>query len=873
MDFNTVVLAQLQSILESQSAVMESQRHLANTIETFQERLQGADFRSKSSQREVARHTTQEGEYISSSSTLKGDVGWPGNVVARYVSDSRTVVPAHTRASRCSVWEEPDAFHSFADTCCVILPDSKKQMFLDFASVLFVLWDLTTTSFFLSWDVEYTGIFWVGICVTPPFWTLDIVKHFCMAFYHDDALVTRKIPIAKSYLKSYFLIDLFVVIFDWSFLAFLTADQSGDRAVALLRAMKLIKLIRILELLRMSSRLLGRWNLYAERRFSELSQLVMSMVVPTLYILWCMHFLACLFYAVGSAKLGNGGRSWFRGLDEPDVGIEFENSPLINQYLAAYHWTIATISCAGNFEAPVTNPSERGVMIFTLVLGFIFGSVFISFLSAAIVDYEMKRNAKSSSLRDLRRYLAENQVCLATYQRVVKHAEKRLRTSDRLKEGDVDALSHLSRSLITDLRLEIQWPPLRCHPLFHLYELLDEDLPRRFCNDVLSSTDLYVGDELFKECDLAEAAHILTSGLLQYVQAPQTSKVANLTQTDVGPGSWLSEAALFSLWMHVGNAYAKLSSRLLIINATALSKTILRRDPVIHAIAIEYGREFHRRITLSSPPNAWPNDLVVPSTDYCDIVLSLPLQCQIEIGKCAIREIHHSRAADLVNELTSAKAVIILTSNCEVYRIKSIVVLRVQDEDGASLLAQIGKVEGGVVTPSVMLPACTLEKGELVSGWLARRLKDKFAFLDGKIEVIQTHRAVIESESKEFGIQTRYYRDEVFATFCDGHNIDLPGVKVKAAVQPSRSHTQKLAPSANFRRYTSMAAGRTASAVRFESEVRALIHWSDEENATIYSWLSKPEFDYLQSHSGTEWLGTCLKTCKFEPPASTELLI
>lgn len=867
-DFNALVLAQLQKIVESQSEILASQFRITKTFESLEGRFQTETSQSPDLELNeggancvglvgLSSETLGKGSSSpvhseppcrpSARSCTETDMSWPASICPRYFVDATKSSKLSNRRSAILL---DDPIPSTSSPWCVALSDSWLQILLDFVSVILVLWDLTTTSFLLSWDMKYTGIVWVGICVSAPFWTLDIMRHFFIAFYQNGELQTQRRAIAMSYIKTYFFIDLFVLIFDWVFLDLLTTHGSQNHWISI-RAVKFVRLVRIIDLLRTSSRLLGSWNLYAERKFGERVRLIISyLVVPTLYILWALHFLACLFYAVGASRAGKNGGSWFDTVGDLEGGTAFVQLPLLDQYLAVFHFAIAAVSLAGNFEGHVTSASERGVMLFALVVGFVFGSVFISFISAVIVDYQMKQNANSSRLRQLRKYLCENDVGSTTYQRVVKQAEQRLLASDRLKEEDVHALTFLSTTYMTDVRLEIQWPPLQRHALFRLYQMLDETVPRRLCKHALAYVDLSVGDELFKGRDEANYAYILTLGLIEYVQTPLMSKVDCLTSTDVKPGGWLAEAALFSRWHHVGVASARLSSRLLTIDSAEVVKVVLHRDPLVHAIAVEYGCEFHRRITLSSPPEAWPNDLGVPSTDYCEVVLSLSSQCQIEIGKCAIGTLSHSRSQALLDEVLVSKAVIILTGDGAVYRIKSIVVLRVEDE--GLLLAQIGKVKGGSLSPSVMLPACTLERGEFVSDCLSRVLKTKFSFLEGNISVVRTVCEVVESESKEFSVQTRYYRSVVYYEWNYTAHLNLPVIgSDNVSRKSSAKRTQSFVLRNGFRPPLSL---------------HAAIDWNDKENGTIYAWLSEREYEALQSAAGTEWLMTWLSERELDPP-------
>merc|ERR1712012_1197794 len=129
-------------------------------------------------------------------------------------------------------------------------------------------------------------------------------------------------------------------------------------------------------------------------------------------------------------------------------------------------------------------------------------------------------------------------------------------------------------------------------------------------------SSLLPGQQLFLAGTRAEAAYCIVMGMLQYVQSPTSSKVLMDTEDTVVAGAWVSEAALWSHWTHVGTLEASRACELLSLRAEVFTETMDHHGFVRH-INRDYARIFHSRLQAAKPPGKeWPTDLVVPHTKY-----------------------------------------------------------------------------------------------------------------------------------------------------------------------------------------------------------------------------------------------------------------
>ena len=123
-------------------------------------------------------------------------------------------------------------------------PNSRRRIGWDIASIAVVSYDVLTVPLvaFKGMDSELFKTIGLG---TTVFWTADIPFTF-LSGYHAGGVVEMRPPkIAKAYLKSWFWVDILIVLLDWLllFLASGVADLIG-----IMRISKTIRLTRILRI-------------------------------------------------------------------------------------------------------------------------------------------------------------------------------------------------------------------------------------------------------------------------------------------------------------------------------------------------------------------------------------------------------------------------------------------------------------------------------------------------------------------------------------------------------------------------------------------------------------------------------------------------
>ncbi|CAK0822917.1 unnamed protein product [Prorocentrum cordatum] len=534
-----------------------------------------------------------------------------------------------------------------------------------------------------------------------------------------------------------------------------------------------------------------------------------------------------------------------------------------------FHWSIAQI-CLGAMEVNSFTTTERFYSLMCLILGLLFGSTLVSSLSTAMFQVQMDMRDSYLKMKLVHCYLREKGVDRNLAVQVERQVAERLRQKGKLTEDKVTALDCMSASLRSKLRLDVFGRYLKQHPLFRLFMSIEVELVETLCRTCMKYTHLRRQDDVFHPGYEASRAYFFVSGAIVYRQEPGSSLAAGhgTIESYVREQSWISEAALWCHWIHVGHAQAS--------DATELAE--LHIEPFIEAVDQDsagselvraYGVQFHRRLQSAKPPTAdWPDDLQVPMTDWSDIVFSMGEWAQVIIGTDAVRQTFHSRhqhlrskastLSALTAEIREGRSTVMLNASGEMERIVSLAALEIHN-DRLQLLVELGKSDTGSMEPSGKLPGGKQQRGELVRETVDRLLDTKLAPICPQLEVGHLKRDLQWKPSQEYGVRTKYIRHVVSLSFSG--ELEAGGAVNVIRCDPTRRNSYCSAnaaesPLPNISPTTNPAArARISSALAHSLQQRDVFHIVGKQGkAGFYAWLASSEFEAISSLSGERFL-------------------
>ncbi len=181
-----------------------------------------------------------------------------------------------------------------------------------------ILYQSIFVPFRLCFNEDATGGFSVFETIIDVLFIFDIIFCFNIGFYKKGYLVMSRKEIAVNYLQTWFLIDLVASFpYSWFFaLGELIAERRGfesgrdySKAPQLLRIIRIVRFLRFMRLLRVFKlrKLLYQLEEYI---LSDAVSALLSFLKVIVVILLIAHWIACLFFYIGSIELENNAVCW-----------------------------------------------------------------------------------------------------------------------------------------------------------------------------------------------------------------------------------------------------------------------------------------------------------------------------------------------------------------------------------------------------------------------------------------------------------------------------------------------------------------------------------------------------------------------------------
>ncbi|CAD6187665.1 unnamed protein product [Caenorhabditis auriculariae] len=227
---------------------------------------------------------------------------------------------------------------------------------------------------------------------------VDIIINFRTTYVNEnDEVVSHPGKIATHYFKGWFVIDMIAAVpFD-----LLLVNTNSDETTTLIG---LLKTARLLRLVRVARKL---------DRYSEYGAAVLLLLMATFALI--AHWLACIWYAIGSAELSHKEYTWLhqlaRQLSQPYVlinGTTPTGGPTLkSRYVTSLYFTLSTITSIGFGNVSATTDSEKIFTIIMMILGsLMYASVFgnVSAIIQRLYSGTARYHTEMSRLREFIRF-------------------------------------------------------------------------------------------------------------------------------------------------------------------------------------------------------------------------------------------------------------------------------------------------------------------------------------------------------------------------------------------------------------------------------------------------------------------------------------
>ncbi|CAE7362270.1 KCNH6 [Symbiodinium microadriaticum] len=375
------------------------------------------------------------------------------------------------------------------------------------------------------------------------YWVVDVPLHLIFGLQIGGAIEMRPRFLGRHYLRSWFLMDVFLIMIDTviASLELIQASSSNPlfrsgRLVRILRMVRLVRLLRVAKLER-------EFMLLANHFLSAYTVMALKIVWYLMLMLAVNHLIACCWYGVGSwtTTLGN----WLQraNIDETDFA---------QSYVAAMHWSLTQFTPSTNPIAP-DNGWERFYAIWVILLAMACFSSFLGSIGSSVNSMRMARNEELMQSAKLERFFMERNLSVELFSKVKSAIRADGLVKIRLCEDDVTLMRSIPERFKIQLHTEMFWSSLmecRIWPSWKHRE--DKSFFISVCHHSMRENVCKLGQDVFLPNTKCNHAYILQSGSLEY----NVHRLAPTHCEADGDNNVLCLPAIWAEWEHTGRLFA-----------------------------------------------------------------------------------------------------------------------------------------------------------------------------------------------------------------------------------------------------------------------------------------------------------------------------
>lgn len=210
-----------------------------------------------------------------------------------------------------------------------------------------------------------------------------------------------------------------------------------------------------------------------------------------------------------------------------------------------------------------------------------------------MVQLQGQRRERISRHKAVHEFLCRHKISSLLSLHVRRHVDRS--AADRSKETGIESSRRVSTEIIVNLMEEMHVPVFSVHPFFVNLRTKHPHLVRELCHEALQPMLVSLDEIVFCANEVCSRMYIVISGHVQYCANVQQRDSANsgpaLVRRTLHEGKWVSEAALWTGWVHRGELRAVTDCLLFALDASGFARVISSHKSA-HAFAAAYARKF-----------------------------------------------------------------------------------------------------------------------------------------------------------------------------------------------------------------------------------------------------------------------------------------
>lgn len=475
-------------------------------------------------------------------------------------------------------------------------PGSQKRLAWDITGFFLIFYDLILIPLRVFSPPENAFLSAVDWSVLT-YWTVNVIMSVQVGYVLDGITIMSPYKILVNYAKTWFLLDLIVLVPDWLFSLQCVGQNckeesnSAEGVVKLLRVLRLTKCLRLLR----AAKLKRIFQQITDRIDSEYTGIMLNIGKMIILLLMVNHFIASLWFAVGT--LGER-KTWVKEYhyDAVDWGVK---------YLVSFHWSITQFTPASKVNVQPQNNVERLFAVLVVIFALVGFSYIVGSITGSLTQLRAIAEDADKQFWQVRRYLRQNDVSPSLGARIQRYLDHAYAKSKKRTDGSqIQIFSFLSAALRSELRLEIALPHLKIHPLFMKLSFTFLPTLQRIAMACISYQSLAPGDVLFFPGESGTHMYILRSGLLKYTISSYPGYEDTVEWVEKRE-DWIAEPVLWiHKWLHVGRPASMTETEILLVGPGEFGKMVTLTPAAFKLVSL-YAQEFV----------AWLNAQPTPSHD------------------------------------------------------------------------------------------------------------------------------------------------------------------------------------------------------------------------------------------------------------------
>jgi len=439
---------------------------------------------------------------------------------------------------------------------CVLHPHGNARICWNVLCLLGIAFDVVMVPL-ETFDIPESRAFFVTEVLLAILWTVDMFLSMKTGFFAGSTLVTSTSRIILNYIKTWMSIDLCIVIMEWVTIA---TNQNNGAAVA--RGTRTFRLLRTVRLLRFL-KIRALWAAVEDHINSHLVSLGFSIVKLSIALLIMVHAISCGWYA-----LGKDARGWINDYQYP----RDERPDWVFWYFASMRWSLAQINGRTDMKENRTNDELMYTCAVAIVFAVIFMSIFVSSITATLLEFTSAASAKMKNRRDMEEFFSGHFLSEETLLAMKLHLRAKEEYEDEIvKEGQL--LDLLPSGLAREVLYEVRGPLVTQHPLLADLNSEFSQVMRHLCGEAMSMIAAHDLEVVFEQGESSNRMLFVDKGKLEYVSRAG-AEGTTLHVSTLLPRFWVSEAALWLFWITQGQLTANEYSTLVAIDAAGFAQVL-----------------------------------------------------------------------------------------------------------------------------------------------------------------------------------------------------------------------------------------------------------------------------------------------------------